>query len=116
MNTGPLTLIAWPVTVTLPLLENEERGQHDEEKSHRVVPLDIVPQIENGENREDHQRDDFLDGFQLRRIETVAADAVSRDLKAILKKSDAPAYQRDLPQRHILIFQMPVPGKGHKYV
>src|SRR6476660_7153972 len=46
----------------------------------------------------------------------MAADPVGRDLKAILEKSKAPAYQRDLPQRHVLVFQVAVPGKRHEDV
>ena len=46
----------------------------------------------------------------------MAANTVGRDLKAVFKESDSPANERDLPQRHVLVFQVAVPRKGHKNV
>jgi len=36
--------------ISSPFLEDKKRGQHNEQKSYRVVPLDVVAQIEDGEN------------------------------------------------------------------
>ncbi len=44
------------------------------------------------------------------------ADAVCRHLETILRGGDQPADKDGLPQRRILIFEMPIPGKGHKDV
>ena len=52
-------------------------------------------QVEDGEEREDRQGDDLLDGLQLRRIEVAVTDAVGRDLQHVLEKGDAPADEDD---------------------
>jgi hypothetical protein len=46
----------------------------------------------------------------------MTANTVGRNLKGVFKKSDSPANERDFPQWHILVFEMAVPGKGHKDV
>src|ERR1700704_2938689 len=46
----------------------------------------------------------------------MAADAVGWNLKTVFKKRDSPAHQRDLPQRHVLVFEVSIPRKGHKYI
>ena len=46
----------------------------------------------------------------------MAAKSIGRHLEGVFKESDPPANERDLPQRHVLIFQVAVPGKSHKDV
>ena len=46
----------------------------------------------------------------------MAANTIGRDLKAVFKESYSPTDERDLPQRHVLIFQVAIPGKSHKDV
>jgi hypothetical protein len=37
-------------------------------------------------------------------------------LKAIFDKRDPPAHENRDPQRRVLVFEMPIPGNGHKDV
>jgi hypothetical protein len=98
----------------LPFLKDKKRRYHDKEKSHRVVPLDVLLQVPGRKTGKNHQRDDLLDGLELCRVEGVAADAVCRDLKTILKERNPPADERDFPQWHILVPKMSVPRKSHE--
>jgi hypothetical protein len=100
----------------LPFFENKACGYHDEEKPHGVVPLDVLLQVGNRKHRKHNQGNDFLDGLQLGGIKDVTAIAVGGDLETVFKEGDAPAYQRDLPKRDILVSQVTVPGEGHENV
>jgi hypothetical protein len=99
-----------------PFLENKKCGDNDEEKADGVVPFNVVTEIKNGKHGEDDKGDDFLNGFELGWIEAVAADAIGRHLKAVFKKSNAPAHESDFPERHVLVFEVAVPGEGHKHI
>jgi hypothetical protein len=44
----------------------------------------------------------------------MAADSVGWHLKAVFKESDSPSNKRYLPQRHVRVFEVAVPGKGIK--
>ena len=92
-----------------------------------MVPLErLALEDEHHDNREDRQRNDFLDDLQLHQVERAAVavetDAVGRDGEAVLEKGDAPREQDDEDERpagrhfHFLQFQVPVPGEGHKDV
>lgn len=41
---------------------------------------------------------------------------IGRHLKTVLKQRNAPTGKNGYPQRCLLMFQMSVPGKGHKQV
>src|SRR5690348_9037385 len=97
-----------------PLLKNEKCRHNDKEKTDSLVPLDVLLEVENGEERKHHQGNDLLDGLELRGTEDVAAVAVRRYLKAVLKESDSPAHNRDFPERHVLVLEVPVPRERHK--
>lgn len=43
-------------------------------------------------------------------------DPIRRRLQAIFKKGDPPTGQNHNPQGRVFVFEMPVPGKGHKDV
>jgi len=45
-----------------------------------------------------------------------AADAIGRNRQAIFDKRKPPADENDVGQRHFLVAQMPVPGRGHEYI
>src|ERR1700686_3371607 len=81
-----------------------------------MVPLDRLLQVENREYREHEQRDDLLNCLELGGAEFVGTNSVGRYLEAILKKGNHPTHYDHLKQRHIAIFQVAVPGKGHEYV
>ena len=102
------------VLTMLPFLENDVGGQHDEGETQDVVPAQGLVQIEDGEEREDRQGDDLLDGLQFRRVEVAVTDAVGRDLQHVLEKGDAPADEDDHGQGHALVLQVTVPGEGHE--
>lgn len=95
-------------------MENKKDRQCDAAEARRVVPLYFFPEIEDRENREDRQSDDFLNGLELRCAEFIGANAVRRDLEAILEKSDAPADQDNLPECGGAELQVAVPGEGHE--
>src|SRR6202047_1643553 len=46
----------------------------------------------------------------------MAANTIGGGLKGVFEKSDPPADERDLPQRHVLVLEMSVPCKCHKNV
>src|SRR5262249_6891963 len=108
--------LAFVTARQLPFLKNKECRHHDKKEANRVVPLDVLLQIENGENRKNNQGDDLLNRLELRCIEGMAANTIGGHLKAVFKKRDAPTHQRHLPQRDILVLEMAVPGDGHKDV
>lgn len=80
---------------SLPLLEDENTGRHDHQESCDIIPLQILFQIENGEDTEYGQRDDFLNRLQFSRRELSVTDSIRRDLEAILDKSDHPADENN---------------------
>jgi hypothetical protein len=43
-------------------------------------------------------------------------DAVGRDLKAVFKERDEPAYEYNSQEGSIFIFQMTIPGEGHEEI
>jgi hypothetical protein len=81
-----------------------------------MVPAEGFAQIQAGEDHEDAQRDDFLDYFQLEGGEFAVADAIGRHLKTIFREGDQPADYDDGEQRRFAVFQVAVPGDGHKDV
>src|ERR1035438_3214428 len=72
--------------------------------------------VERGEDTEDDQCDDFLDHLELDRAEVSGADAVGRNLEAVLEEGNAPTYQDDLPQSFAAEPEVAIPGKSHEDV
>ena len=92
-----------------------------------MIPLDGLAFEDYCHNHCEHgQGDDLLNHFQLHKVERTSIagepDPVGRDLSAIFKEGYGPREKDDPYQRpacgnlHFLKFQMPVPGKCHKYV
>ena len=92
-----------------------------------MIPLQgLVPEQERHYHGKDRKGDDFLDHFQLDKVERAAVvhetQPVRRDLGAVLEKCDSPGKKDDQNQGpsgrdfHFLKFQVPVPGNGHKDV
>ena len=90
-----------------------------------MVPAQGVRLHENQrEQREDRERDHFLDDFQLpdreRPAELRRPDAVGRNLEAVFEQGDAPAEQYD--SQHAEAFELgfecdvAVPGERHEDV
>jgi len=95
-------------------VKNEKRTDGHEGEACGVIPLELVAQIQHGKYGEDRQGDDFLNGFELRGIEFVRADAVGGHLETIFEEGDAPTGEDDFPERLVAIFKVAVPGEGHK--
>ena len=83
------------------------------ERSH-VVPSRHFSQIKEGEDREDYQRNDFLDDLELVGGEFSVADSICGNLKAIFRKRDQPAHDDYQHQRPVSEPQMAVPGNRHE--
>jgi len=61
-----------------------------EAKTDHIIPLQVFPQDQLGEDDKDDQGDDFLEDFELVSVEQVKADAICGHLETIFKKGDAP--------------------------
>lgn len=105
--------------------EDEVDRQYQAEETCEVVPAQGVRLHENQrEQREDRERDHFLDDFQLpdreRPAELRRPDAVGRNLEAVFEQGDAPAEEHDDHQSEAFEFgfegDMPVPGQRHEGV
>jgi hypothetical protein len=99
-----------------PFMEDEEGSEDEAECAYTVIPFEFFAQIDDGENREDTEGDNFLDGFELGGVEFIGADAVGRNLEAVFEEGHAPTGDDDFPQSFTAIFEMTVPGEGHKDV
>ena len=90
----------------------------------------IPPQVcveRDGRKRDEHREgDDLLQDLELHKVERSAvaheAQAVSRNLQAVLEERYAPTdedyrYKRQvLKPLHLRHLQVPVPSEGHEYV
>jgi len=94
----------------------KKRSQGDRDESDSVVPAEGLAEIGDGEDRKYREGDDFLDGLKLGAVKFVGTNAIRRNLKAILKKSDAPARDDRFPKWSVAILQVAVPGEGHKNI
>ena len=70
-------------------VEHEEGSANEEESGDGVVPAQVLAEVEGDEDAEDDERDDFLDHFELHRQKRPCADAVGRDLEAVLEEGNA---------------------------
>ncbi len=71
---------------------------------------------DEGDDRENDQRDAFLQHLKLRHTPFVGADSVGGYLENVFEKRHAPAGQDYNPERLISEFQMPVPSQIHERV
>src|SRR5260370_26623630 len=98
----------------LPFVKDKECGDYDKGESEAIVPFEFVAEIHHGEDREDRERDDFLNGLELCGAELIRADAVCGDLKTVFEERDPPAHHDHLPEGFATKFQVAVPRKGHE--
>ena len=96
--------------------KNKEDGEHDQKKTHDMVPTQGLFEVNDGKDRKNDESDDFLDRLKLGGRKCAVADAVGRHLEAVFKKSDQPAGHNNQKKGRLLIFQVAVPGKSHKDV
>jgi hypothetical protein len=113
-NTLDRTTSFSPDVLFLPLLKNKEYRAKDEYKADNVIPLQLFFQINDRENTEDHQRDNFLNGFQLCRGELVVTNTIRWNLKAILDKGNQPTNENHFPQSRAFIVEVPIPSRSHE--
>jgi hypothetical protein len=97
-------------------VENKKHRQSDARKARGVIPFYFFVEIQHRENGKDRERDDLLNGLELRRAEFIGANAVRRNLEAVLKKSDSPAHQDHFPESGGAVLQVAIPGKSHEDV
>lgn len=72
--------------------------------------------VENREKRKNSQSNDLLNRLELNRRELVRTDSICRHLKAIFREGDDPADDNNFKKRGLAIFQVSIPGKGHKNI
>jgi hypothetical protein len=97
-------------------VKREEDRADEEEAGDGVIPAQVFAEIKGDEDAEDDQGDDFLNDFELDGREAVSADAVGRDLEAVLKESNRPTDEDNLPERLVAKAEVTVPGEGHEDV
>lgn len=97
-------------------MKDEKDGEADTREAGCVIPAKLFAEIGHGKNGEDGKSDHFLDDLELGRGEFERADAVGGDLKAVFKERDAPTGEDDFPEGFAAIFEMAVPGEGHKNI
>jgi hypothetical protein len=99
-----------------PWLEYKEGCRYQAQSGGGVIPSKLGSEIEHGEDGEDAESDDFLYHLQLNGAEAFRADPVGRNLQAVFKESDAPAYEDHFPQSVLAVLQVSVPGNCHAYI
>jgi len=97
-------------------VKGEEDRADEEARGDGVIPAQMLAEVEGDEDAEDDQGDDFLNDFELHGREAVCADAVGRDLEAVLEEGNRPTHEDDLPERLVAKAEVAVPGKGHEDV
>ena len=97
-------------------MEYKKYRERNAAKPGRVVPLQLLAQVQDGKNRKHRQGNHFLNSFELSRGEFVRADAVRWNLETILKESDTPTCEDDLPQRLTPVLKVAIPRKRHEDV
>jgi len=97
-------------------MKDEKYRQADACEACGVIPAKFFAEVGNGEDGENGEGNDFLDGLELGGVEFIGTDAIRRHLKAVFEESDAPTGENNFPERFASVFQVTVPGKGHKDV
>jgi hypothetical protein len=97
--------------------EHKIRGGEQTQPSPEEIQLERLLHIYDAKYREDGHSYYFLYDLQLCQREVLKADAIGRDLEAILEKRDCPAcHDGDENRLALQVFQMPVPGVCHKQI
>jgi hypothetical protein len=92
-----------------------------------MIPLQrFVLEHNKGKDHKYQQRYHFLDDLQLKKAERTSCahmpDPVGRHLQTVLEKRNRPTQHNEKQQSPVLEKfvvlepQMPIPGKGHKYI
>ena len=109
------------------LKEYEIYGQHEAEEGGQMVPVQgLSLEHHGGDDREDDERNDFLNHFKLHQVERAAvafeAKPVGRYLATVFCESYHPREKDDADKRpmgryaRLLQLQMAVPGQRHENV
>ena len=105
--------------------EDEIDGSNEQKTSHKMIPSEGHVEGDGRESDEDNKSDDLLNDFELHQAERASvalkAYAVSRNLQAVLKESDAPGEEDDEDkgcgigkETGLLQFEMTVPSERHE--
>jgi hypothetical protein len=112
-----LTELNLMIFISPSLFKHKIDGSHYKGEGYKIVPAEWFFQIKDGKEAEYSKGDYLLDSFKLETIESsLFSKPVGRNHKAVFKKSNSPTDKDHLPYGNVLIFQMSVPGKGHKCV
>ena len=96
--------------------ENEEGAERDEAEADQVVQSKGFLQDQDGEAREDHERDDLLNGLELGGGIDRVADPVGGNGEAVFDEGDTPADEDDQSERRVREPEMAVPCHRHEDV
>lgn len=97
-----------------PLAKDEKDSSQNQQKTHNVVPFELLLQVEDRKTAEDQKGDNLLDHLELSRCKLPMANTVGRHLKTVLQKGYQPAYNYSLPEWGIFELQMAIPSKRHE--
>jgi len=92
-----------------------DRAQNETE-GDGIVPAKRFTQVDVRKHREDDERDDLLNDFQLVASELTVAYPVRGHLKAVLAKRDEPTDDDGNEERRGTVLQVPVPRDSHEGV
>jgi hypothetical protein len=95
-------------------VKDKECGDYDKGEADALIPFEFVSEIHHRKDREDRERNDFLNGLQLGGAELVGADVVRGDLETVFEERDPPADHNHFPEGFAAKFQVAVPCKGHE--
>src|SRR5208282_3838629 len=96
--------------------ERKRNGAHQKRERHHMIPFQALSQIRPRENHKNAKRDDLLNYLQLKSREFAVPDPVRGHLKAIFRERNQPAHDDRGKERSFPVFQMAVPGDGHKNI
>lgn len=89
---------------------------NEEQECDGVINGGFLLEHDKREHGKSDKSYDLLDNLKLGQAQHRAANAVRRDLKAVLEKRDAPTGDDDHKQRLVLELEVPVPGGIHKSI
>src|SRR6185369_7194834 len=95
--------------------ENKKYGSGKATPCPEIIPAEVCPHVEYCKGDKDHQSDDFLYYFQLRKGEFTVSHPVCRHLQQVLEKRYPPRDQycyQPVPCSEVA--QVRIPGKRHE--
>ena len=81
-----------------------------------MIPTYRLPEQQISNDRKDDERDALLHYLQLRDCESLRTNPIGGNLKDIFEKRNGPASEDHQHQWFAFVFQVAIPGQGHKNV